>query len=144
MIQSGNEQGCISWLIHAQTASCAMPAAQVRGSILIGMACTALAFFAVNGNWPTQLLALPSLRFFDLDFSQVLALDAGMLSAVMAYVLVMIFDIGGAIYGTAQGLNNIVPGEISLNCTVNGHFHFFIGEDSAQICVLILLVHLSM
>ena len=72
---------------------------QVRGSILIGMACTALTSFAVRGNWPTQLLAPPSLRLFDLDFSSVLALQPGALSAVMAYVLVMVFDIGGAIYG---------------------------------------------
>ena len=63
------------------------------------MACTALTSFAIRGNWPTQLLAPPSLRLFDLDFSSVLELQPGALSAVMAYVLVMVFDIGGAIYG---------------------------------------------
>ena len=77
-----------------------VPHKQVRGAILIGMSCTALASFALYGNWPTQLLAPPSLHMFDLDFSLVMALDPGMLSAVTAYVLVMIFDIGGAIYGT--------------------------------------------
>jgi xanthine/uracil/vitamin C permease (AzgA family) len=111
---------------------CPVVALKVRGSILIGMTLTALASFAIHGDWPSQFLALPSLRRFDLDFSAILALQVrkggralssgyyrmfiednksnmpsltigclqpGALSAVMAYVLVMVFDIGGAIYG---------------------------------------------
>ena len=48
---------------------------QVQGSILIGIMVTALALFAIHGDWPTHFLSLPSLKRFDLDFSAVLAME---------------------------------------------------------------------
>ncbi len=66
------------------------------------MSCTALCSFVVRGNWPSQFLAPPSPRLFELDFSDLQALQPGAWAAVMAYVLVMVFDIGGAIYGKTR------------------------------------------
>ncbi|GAX78068.1 hypothetical protein CEUSTIGMA_g5510.t1 [Chlamydomonas eustigma] len=87
---------------------------KVSGSILLGMTCTALCSFIIRQNWPTQILALPSLSHFPLDFTYLAELQLGALSAVLAYVLVMIFDIGGAIYGLSNlaGLTGAEGGSI--------------------------------
>ncbi len=44
-------------------------------------------------------MAWPSFMVIPLDFTDILALQPVALSAVTAYALVMIFDIGGAMYG---------------------------------------------
>ncbi len=120
---------------------------KIRGSILIGMAFTAIAYFAVLDKWPQRVFALPTMQLFDLDFSSIikvtledqsmlntlfnsartsplrgilpiptLQMDAGALSAITAYMLVMIFDIGGAMFGLGKlaGIveGNSVPGSV--------------------------------
>ncbi len=49
-----------------------------------------------------QYMDIPTMKFFTLDFSRIQALNPESLSAVLAYSLVMIFDIGGAMYGLAN------------------------------------------
>lgn len=41
----------------------------VRGSIIVGILATALAYFAAVGGWPTQIVALPHLQRVELDYS---------------------------------------------------------------------------
>ncbi|EFN53511.1 hypothetical protein CHLNCDRAFT_136863 [Chlorella variabilis] len=101
----------------------------VKGSIIIGVLLVALAYFAAKGAWPTEcagagggacgfdaFVALPHLKFFALDFSELLAFKPSAWSAVLAYTLVMIFDIGGAMFGLGNlaGLvrDGHVPGAV--------------------------------
>ncbi len=44
---------------------------------------------------------LPHLTLIKNDFTQVLALDGQAWSAVIAYALVIIFDVGGVMFGVA-------------------------------------------
>ncbi|KAG1679317.1 hypothetical protein FOA52_009347 [Chlamydomonas sp. UWO 241] len=71
----------------------------VKGSILIGIAAAAIALWTVRGDWPTAFFAVPKLRIYTPDFSKILAGNGGALSAILAYTLVMVFDIGGALFG---------------------------------------------
>lgn len=90
----------------------------VKGSFLIGIAATALAFFAITNEWPAQVVDIPRMQTWNLDFTSILGMEPEALSAVVAYSLVMIFDIGGAMYGLAN-LGNLVqedgtvPGSIA-------------------------------
>lgn len=67
---------------------------------------------------PCRFLALPHLQIFHLDFSDLFskAPNPAAWSAVLAYSLVMIFDIGGAMFGLGNlaGLvqNGNVPGSV--------------------------------
>lgn len=82
------------------------------------MAATAIACFTARNEWPSRIFALPTMKFFELDFSSILALSPGALSAVTAYMLVMVFDIGGAMFGLGKlaGIveGNVVPGSIAM------------------------------
>lgn len=49
-----------------------------------------------------QLISLPQLATYKLDFTDLLAYNTQAYSAVLAYMLVMIFDIGGAMYGLGE------------------------------------------
>jgi len=71
----------------------------VKGSILVGIVAISVAYFAIKSEWPSRVFALPTLRIWELDFSDILAGDSGQLSATLSYMLVMIFDIGGAMFG---------------------------------------------
>lgn len=86
----------------------------VPGSILIGIIATALGYWGLKGPWPHSFFDLPHLAFIKNDFSAVLAFDGGAWSAVIAYTLVIIFDVGGVAFGvcTLAGLlkDNSVPG----------------------------------
>ncbi|GAX78069.1 hypothetical protein CEUSTIGMA_g5511.t1 [Chlamydomonas eustigma] len=70
---------------------------KVRGSFLIGMTYTTLAAFIAVGDWPTRFLALPSVQMFGLDFST--ATHGVSILTIITYVLIMVCDIGGSIYG---------------------------------------------
>eukprot|EP00882_Tetradesmus_deserticola_P019037 GHRQ01020479.1.p2 GENE.GHRQ01020479.1~~GHRQ01020479.1.p2 ORF type:complete len:163 (-),score=44.15 GHRQ01020479.1:491-979(-) len=60
-------------------------------------ACAAL---CVVNFTPCRFLALPHLQVFELDFSDLFgAPNPAAWSAVLAYTLVMVFDIGGAMFG---------------------------------------------
>ncbi|KAF8066395.1 permease [Scenedesmus sp. PABB004] len=83
----------------------------VKGSIIIGIVITALAYCAAKHTWPTSFIALPHLVFFKLDFTDLFGPDAtaSAWSAVLAYTLVMAFDIGGAMFGLCN-LAGLVQG----------------------------------
>ncbi|GAX72901.1 hypothetical protein CEUSTIGMA_g356.t1 [Chlamydomonas eustigma] len=91
---------------------------KVRGSILIGMTVTALSYFTILNKWPAKVFALPEIQFFPHDFSQIQAMNPSAISAIIAYTLVMVFDIGGAMFGLGKlaGIvsGNSVPGSIPL------------------------------
>jgi AGZA family xanthine/uracil permease-like MFS transporter len=88
----------------------------VKGSIILGIFAIAIAFFAFRDTWPTKFVALPHLKVFHMDFSQLIGKGAttNAWGAVLAYVLVMTFDIGGALFGLGNlaGLvkEGLVPG----------------------------------
>lgn len=86
----------------------------VKGSILVGIVAISVAYFAAKSSWPTQIFALPVFKLWDLDYSGFLAGDAGQMSAALSYMLVMIFDIGGAMFGLGNlaGIlqEGVVPG----------------------------------
>lgn len=90
---------------------------QVPGAILIGITLTALSYFVVKSSWPHEFVDLPALGWWNVDMGPVLAMQPDALSAVGAYALVMIFDIGGAMYGLGNlaGLvkDGAVPGAIA-------------------------------
>jgi len=77
-------------------------------------------------------VALPHLQLFQLDFSELFSksgFNPGAWSAVLAYSLVMIFDIGGAMFGLgnlAGGCSRLLPILCSLSCKLNGHSVLFI------------------
>jgi hypothetical protein len=72
----------------------------VRGGIMVGILATAVAYFVAAGGWPTRFVSLPHLRIGRFDWNALFVdPQGGAWSAVMAYSLVMIFDIGGAMYG---------------------------------------------
>eukprot|EP00201_Polytomella_parva_P007937 CAMPEP_0175050328 /NCGR_PEP_ID=MMETSP0052_2-20121109/7202_1 /TAXON_ID=51329 ORGANISM="Polytomella parva, Strain SAG 63-3" /NCGR_SAMPLE_ID=MMETSP0052_2 /ASSEMBLY_ACC=CAM_ASM_000194 /LENGTH=655 /DNA_ID=CAMNT_0016314527 /DNA_START=104 /DNA_END=2067 /DNA_ORIENTATION=+ len=81
----------------------------VKGSILIGILLCSITFWALEDTWPQSVFAPPSFRLFALDFSAIRALDANAMSAVTAYALVMVFDIGGAMYGLGKLAGLIGP-----------------------------------
>lgn len=90
----------------------------VKGSILIGIMAVSLGYWIITpGSWPKKFFALPSLQWFKLDFSGLMAFNGSMWGAVLAYMLVMIFDIGGAMFGLGKLANlvvdNHVPGAIA-------------------------------
>eukprot|EP00879_Flechtneria_rotunda_P020882 GHRR01021987.1.p1 GENE.GHRR01021987.1~~GHRR01021987.1.p1 ORF type:complete len:391 (+),score=87.50 GHRR01021987.1:88-1260(+) len=62
-----------------------------------------------------RFLALPQLRFFDLDFSELFTkehLNPAAWSAVLAYTLVMVFDIGGAMFGLGNLAGLVTDGSV--------------------------------
>ncbi|GAB4815919.1 hypothetical protein N2152v2_002965 [Parachlorella kessleri] len=74
----------------------------VRGSIIIGVLVTAIGYYVATASWPTQFLALPRLQLFRPDFSELFTrehVNAGAWSSVLAYTLVIVFDIAGAVFG---------------------------------------------
>ena len=82
----------------------------VRGGILIGVLAAALAYFAAAGGWPTRAVDLPHLRVGRLEWAGLVAPPtAGAWNAVAAYALVMVFDIGGAMFGLGN-LAGLVEG----------------------------------
>ncbi|KAF6263362.1 hypothetical protein COO60DRAFT_1621686 [Scenedesmus sp. NREL 46B-D3] len=85
----------------------------VKGSIIIGIMVTALAYFTLKDTWPTEFLALPHLQTFELDFSDLFATPkTAAWSAVLAYALVMIFDIGGAMFGLGNLAGLVKDGQV--------------------------------
>eukprot|EP00877_Chromochloris_zofingiensis_P009284 jgi/Chrzof1/4609/Cz14g19310.t1 len=89
----------------------------VKGAIIIGVLLTALGFFTFHGQWPHQFVAVPQLKVWQLDFTTLVkSPTVTAYSAVLAYALVMIFDIGGAMFGLGNlaGLvqNGTVPGAV--------------------------------
>ena len=74
----------------------------MRVSILIGMAAVALLSFRVRGDWPKSLFSPPHFVLHSLDYSGLIAVSSSSPSAVLAYSLVMVFDIGGATFGLGK------------------------------------------
>jgi hypothetical protein len=70
-------------------------------------------YFAIKDCWPSKFISLPTFGTWQLDFGPVLAWDTDAWSAVVAYALVMIFDIGGALYGLCS-----LAGKPSWTCHV--------------------------
>lgn len=92
---------------------------EVKGAIIIGILICAVAYFALRSAWPHAFVALPVGELFQLDFTNLFTTPkAAAYSAVLAYSLVMIFDIGGAMFGLGNlaGLveNGEVPGAVSI------------------------------
>eukprot|EP00878_Enallax_costatus_P005110 GHUV01005372.1.p1 GENE.GHUV01005372.1~~GHUV01005372.1.p1 ORF type:complete len:538 (+),score=89.65 GHUV01005372.1:187-1800(+) len=87
----------------------------VKGSIIIGIMVTAVAYFAIQRTWPTSFVALPHLQFFPLDFSELFSkehISPAAWSAVLAYSLVMVFDIGGAMFGLGNLAGLVKDGQV--------------------------------
>lgn len=85
----------------------------VKGSIIVGIMVTAIAFYSFTNSWPTAFLATPRMKWWALDFSHLVKHPKGSAwSAVMAYVLVMIFDIGGAMFGLGNLAGLVKDGEV--------------------------------
>eukprot|EP00955_Chlamydomonas_euryale_P083732 363885-Chlamydomonas_euryale.AAC.32 len=53
-----------------------------QGAILIGIAAAAFALWGARNTWPTEFLALPVLRFYEPDFSMLMAGSPSAWSAV--------------------------------------------------------------
>jgi xanthine/uracil/vitamin C permease (AzgA family) len=49
----------------------------VRGSIIVGILATALAYYCFLGGWPTEVVALPHLQRVDLDYSTLFGSGGG-------------------------------------------------------------------
>lgn len=85
----------------------------VRGGIMIGILLAAIAFFAAAGGWPTHFVSLPHLRIGNFDWKGLfIEPAAGPWNAVMAYSLVMVFDIGGAMFGLGNLAGLVKDGKI--------------------------------
>lgn len=85
----------------------------VRGGIMVGILATAVAFFAAAGGWPTTFVDVPHLRWGKFDWHDLFESPApGAWNAVMAYSLVMVFDIGGAMYGLGNLAGLVKDGAI--------------------------------
>lgn len=86
----------------------------VRGSIIIGVLLTAAGYFVAKHTFPHEFLALPHLQLFSLDFSDLFSASPSPAawSAVLAYSLVMIFDIGGAMFGLGNLAGLVQDGQV--------------------------------
>jgi AGZA family xanthine/uracil permease-like MFS transporter len=85
----------------------------VRGGIMAGVLVTAIAYFTAAGGWPKHFVDLPHLRIGRFDWKALLVEpSAGAWNAVAAYSLVMIFDIGGAMYGLGNLAGLVKDGAI--------------------------------
>lgn len=85
----------------------------VRGGIMIGVLLAALTYFAVAGGWPTHFVALPHLRIGTFDWTSLFVTPTGgAWNAVTAYSLVMVFDIGGAMFGLGNLAGLVKEGQI--------------------------------
>jgi len=85
----------------------------VRGGIMIGILMAALAYFSAAGGWPTRFVDVPHLRIGQFNWVGLFkAPTAGAWNAVMAYSLVMVFDIGGAMFGLGNLAGLVKDGHI--------------------------------
>ena len=85
----------------------------VRGGIMIGILLAALAYFGAAGGWPTRFVDIPHLRVGAFDWHGLfVAPAAGAWNAVAAYSLVMVFDIGGAMFGLGNLAGIVKDGAI--------------------------------
>ncbi|KAI8466102.1 MAG: permease family-domain-containing protein [Monoraphidium minutum] len=85
----------------------------VRGGIMIGILATAVAYFAAAGGWPTHYVDVPRLRIGRFDWTALFVKPApGAWNAVTAYSLVMIFDIGGVMFGLGNLAGIVKDGTI--------------------------------
>lgn len=85
----------------------------VKGSIILGILLTALAYFAIKDSWPRAFVSLPHLQIFHMDFSLLGApFNSNAWGAVVAYTLVMTFDIGGALFGLGNLAGLVKDGDI--------------------------------
>ena len=86
----------------------------VKGSIILGIFAVALSFFAIKNTWPRKFLSLPHLKVFPMDFTQLFGKGAttNAWGAVLAYVLVMTFDIGGALFGLGNLAGLVKDGHV--------------------------------
>mmetsp|Transcript_7551 Transcript_7551/g.20098 ORF Transcript_7551/g.20098 Transcript_7551/m.20098 type:complete len:506 (-) Transcript_7551:990-2507(-) len=116
LVGLGNLQSTNVWLVVFGLSL--IVALQYRGfkaAILIGVAATAAGHFLISSDWPQHYVSLPDFKHFGLDFSELLKPNGQAYSAVLAYVLVMVFDIGGAIFGLAT-----LSGLVEADGTVHG------------------------
>lgn len=80
---------------------------------MIGILVAALAYFSAAGGWPTRFVDLPHLRRGTFDWAGLfVAPSAASWNAVMAYSLVMVFDIGGAMFGLGNLAGIVKDGHI--------------------------------
>ncbi|GBF95930.1 guanine permease [Raphidocelis subcapitata] len=85
----------------------------VRGGIMIGILLAALAYFAAAGGWPTRFVDIPHLRIGSFDWRGLFVDPTpAAWSAVLAYTLVMVFDIGGAMFGLGNLAGLVKDGAI--------------------------------
>ena len=85
----------------------------VRGGIMIGILMAAIAYFSVAGGWPTHFMDVPHVRIGSFDWRGLLIKpSAASWNAVMAYSLVMVFDIGGAMFGLGNLAGLVKDGKI--------------------------------
>jgi AGZA family xanthine/uracil permease-like MFS transporter len=85
----------------------------VRGGIMIGILLAALGYFSAAGGWPRHFVDLPHLRIGHFDWRGLTDNPtASAWNAVMAYTLVMVFDIGGAMFGLGNLAGLVKDGAI--------------------------------
>ena len=74
----------------------------VKGSILIGIVTLAFVCWYVDNSWPSSVARLPAVEYGverNIDFSSI---NTGCIGAILAFMIVGIFDVSGAVYGMSQ------------------------------------------
>eukprot|EP00798_Chlamydomonas_sp_ICE-L_P026860 gene26860-4464_t len=104
---------------------------------------SSLHYRKINGSilivWsPNASFSLPRIKFIKLDFTQVLAMDGSAMNAVTAYALVMIFDIGGAMYGLGK-LANLVGDDHQVPGAVSAYVSAAVGSALGAFTVTLML-----
>ncbi|KAJ0402630.1 hypothetical protein ATCC90586_010869 [Pythium insidiosum] len=89
----------------------------VKGSILIGIVVISLISWAIEGNWPREIVSLPRPKYSFGETIDLRDISMDMLPGILGFLFVGVFDVSGILFGMARlaGLedeNHHVPGDI--------------------------------
>jgi xanthine/uracil/vitamin C permease (AzgA family) len=73
--------------------------AQVKGGVLLGIVVLTLVVWGVDRSWPGRVADLPSLRLGVTENIDLTSWSLNMLPAVLAFLLVGVFDVSGVMFG---------------------------------------------
>ena len=74
----------------------------MQGGILVGIATLSVVWWFIYGGYPTSFISLPAITRGPGDFIQFSSLSTGSIPAVLAFLLVSLFDISGVVLGMSE------------------------------------------
>jgi len=123
------------WLaIFALVAMCCLHYKEFKSGCLLTIVLVSLIVFGIENSWPSQIVSVPAVRspvqLLDFHFQSV----ASVITGIISFILVLLFDVSGVIYGCAKKAalvneDNKVPGQFQslLSVSVGSILASFVG-----------------